>query len=121
MAGEVAVESGTLPGDAETTPEVVAVPEAAVAEHLEVPPVAEKPKRPRPARAKKKPVADVVVEIPAPAAQVVVDETPPPPKPRRRAATKKTTEVDSALPEAVEEKPKPAPRARRKKKDEDSQ
>jgi ribonuclease E len=121
LTGDSASELDASSGDAGTTPEVVPVPEPAAAEALESPPAAEKPKRPRPARAKKKPVADVVVEVPAPEVPVVVDEAPVAPKPRRRAAPKKATVAVPSPPEVPEEKPKPAPRARRKKKVEDSQ
>jgi ribonuclease E len=115
LPGESASELDASSGDAGTTPEVVPVPEPAVAEALELPPAAEKPKRPRPARAKKKPVEDVVVEVPSPEVQVVVDEAPVASKPRRRAAPKKATVAVPAESEATEEKPKPAPRARKKK------
>lgn len=121
VTGEVALEGDTSAGAAEVPPAVVAVPEPVVAEAPEALVAAEKPKRPRPARARKKPVADVVVDIPAPPVQVVAEEAPPAPKPRRRAAPKKAKAVDTPPPEASEAKPKPAPRARRKKKDEEGQ
>ena len=121
VAGEVAAESGTSPGAAETQPAVVAVSEVPAAEPHVVPPAAEKPKRTRSARTRKKPVTDAVAESPAPEALVVVEEPPVTPKPRRRAAPKKTTAAVSPPPEVALEKAKPAPRARRKKKDDDSQ
>jgi ribonuclease E len=118
-AGEVAPESEAPAGHVENPPADVAMPEPTAAEAAEAPATVEKPKRPRAARAKKKPVADVVADIPAPAVQAVAEEATPAPKPRRRAAPKKTVEAVAPVPEAVVEKPKPAPRARRKKKDED--
>jgi ribonuclease E len=121
LPGDVVPESDTASGDADTPSAVVPVPEPAEEEAPELPLVAEKPKRQRPARTKKKPVADLVVEPPSPEVQVVVEEAPPAPKPRRRAAPKKAAAAVASLPEAVVEKPKPAPRARRKKKVEDSQ
>jgi ribonuclease E len=119
LPGDVVQESDTPPADAEIPSAVAVVPEPAAAHEL--PLVAEKPKRPRPARAKKQPLADLVVEPPAAVVQVVVEEAPAAPKPRRRAAPKKAAAVVPPAPEAPEEKPKPAPRARRKKKVEDSQ
>ncbi|MBK5274987.1 MAG: Rne/Rng family ribonuclease [Desulfuromonadales bacterium] len=121
LPGDGASELDASSGDADSTPEVMPVPEAAAAEALELPLVAEKPKRSRPARAKKKTEADVVVEPPAPEVRVVVEEAPAAPKPRRRAAPKKATAAVPPPPVAPEEKPKPAPRARRKKKVEDAQ
>jgi len=118
LPGDVIPESETPSAGADTAPAAAPVPEPAAAE---VPLTAEKTKRPRPSRAKKKPVADLAIEPPAPQVQVVAEEAPTAPKPRRRAAPKKTTAAVSPPPEAPEEKPKPAPRARRKKKVEDSQ
>ncbi|MBC8019052.1 MAG: Rne/Rng family ribonuclease [Verrucomicrobia bacterium] len=122
-AGDAAPESETPSGDVTTPPTVVPVPEPIAAEALELPTVAEKPKRPRPARARKKPAVEVVADLPAPVVQeVVVEAAPPAPKPRRRAAPKKAAAaVVIPPPEVPVEKVKPVPRTRRKKKDEEVQ
>ena len=96
-------------------------PEAALPVSTEPGDVAEKPKRPRPARTKKKPVADTaepVVEQ-APAELAPTKETVA--KPRRRATAKKNEAAAIVSPEPAAEKPAPAPRPRRKKKDEEIQ
>jgi hypothetical protein len=95
----------------------------ALAESSEAPLVEVKQKRSRPARARKKPVIDAIIEPPTPVIHVVVEDTAPAPKPRRRAASKKSAAVIEVIPvpEVVAEKVKPTPRARRKKKDEESE
>ena len=119
--GDVVPELETPVATVDTSSAVVPLTEPAVAEALEVPLVAEKPKRPRPVRAGKKPASDAVVMIPVPEVLPEVIEADHAPKPRRRAAPKKSAVALVPPPEAVLEKPKPAPRARRKKKDEESQ
>jgi ribonuclease E len=125
VAGDVVTEVGATHDSADALPQVAAVSEPVVAESIEAPQTAEKPKRARPARANKKPATDVVIELPVPEVQVAAEEAPPAPKPRRRAAAKKTVAPVLPPPEAVEEKPevkpKAAPKARRKKKVEESQ
>ena len=119
-AGDVVSEAVSA-GDADATPAVVPVAEPVAAESPELPPVAEKPKRTRPARAKKKPAAEAVVEPAAPEVVVVAEEPAAAPKPRRRVAPKKAKAADAPPPEAPVEKAKPAPRARRKKKAEEAE
>jgi ribonuclease E len=117
-AGDVIPESSPSAADTDTAiPEIVSAPEPVAAETLDVPQIAEKPKRPRPPRAKKKPAVEVAVaaEPPVTVVPVAVEESAPIPKPRRRAAAKKPVDVVSPPPDVVEEKKKPAPRARRKK------
>ncbi|MDA8414189.1 MAG: Rne/Rng family ribonuclease [Desulfobacteraceae bacterium] len=121
VSGEAISEMEAAHGDAGAPPAREQVPEPVVADYHEPPPVAEKPKRLRPAPAKKKPVADVVADAPPVEVQVEVEEPAPAPKPRRRAAPKKPAVVDAPPAEAPEEKPKKSPRARRKKSDADSQ
>ena len=108
VAGEVAAESVTSSGDAESTPVVVAVSELAAIEPLDVPTAAEKLKRARPARTRKKAVTDVVAETPAPDVRVRVEEPPATPKPRRRVANKKAAAAVSLPLVAVEEKIEPS-------------
>lgn len=114
VAGDLAAESVTVADEAEASPVAVPAPEPVAAERAEQPLVAEKPKRTRPARAKKKPAAEVTEEPPAPAPQVVVEEAPPAPKPRRRAAPKKVAAPVEPPPEVVAEKPKRVSRPRKK-------
>lgn len=121
LTGDVVADSTTEAGEAEIASTDSAVTEPAEVVVLEVPQVAEKTKRPRPPRTRKKPVADVVVEIPVPEVQVVADVAPATAKPSRRAAPKKAKAVETTSPEVQVEKAKPAPRASRKKKVEDSQ
>jgi hypothetical protein len=88
----------------------------------EAAPVPEKPKRPKPARAKKKPAVEPLEAVAVPVAEAVVEVVAEVvTKTRRRAAPKKAAMVElTALePETAPEKPKAAPRARRKKKEED--
>jgi ribonuclease E len=120
LPGDVIPESEATSADFETAQAVVPKPEPAAAEVLETLLAAEKPKRPRPSRAKKTPVAETAApanEKPVPEAVTAteISETPAP-KARRRAAPKKAAiAVVVPVPEAVAEKPKAAPRARRKK------
>jgi len=112
-AGDVVPEQGAT-ADAALPPPVLPVPEPVAVESAEVAPSAEKPKRPRPSRAKKKPAADVVAEPSAPAVEVSAEEPSPAPKARRRAAPKKAKAVDAPPTEVVEEKVKPVARSRKK-------
>jgi len=121
VLGDAVVESAAPLDDVVIQPVVEIVTPPPVVEAHELPQVAEKPKRPRTVRSRKKTAVDEVVDIPAPAVQVVAEEPAPVPKPRRRAAPKKIAEAVSPPPEVPVEKVKAAPRARRKKKDEDSQ
>jgi ribonuclease E len=130
LAGDVSAEAA-LPVE-EVVHTSIAEPKSEPVLHPDEPtavlPSAEKPKRKRPARAKKKPVSDVaatpVIEIQAvieepvrvPAAKVAVE--PPAPKPRRRAAPKKPVDAVAPPSEVVGEKKAPAPRKRRKKVEE---
>jgi ribonuclease E len=119
VGGEAVAESAALLDDGAVPPAIETVTPPPVVEMHDLPLAADKPKRPRPARAKKKPAVDEVADIPVPAAQVVVDEPAPTPKPRRRAAPKKVAAVELPPAAVPEEKTKPVPRARRKKKEED--
>jgi len=113
-AGEVVPEQGAIAADDAVPPPVVPAPEFVAVEPAEVVPTAEKPKRPRPSRAKKKPVVEVAAEPSAPAVEVVAEEPSPAPKTRRRAAPKKAKAVDAPLTEVVGVTDKPAPRSRKK-------
>jgi ribonuclease E len=119
LPGDVTPESEATSADSETAPAVVPVPEPTAAEVLESPPAAEKPKRTRPSRAKKKPLAETaapVVAKPVPEAGPVAEAAATAaPKARRRAAPKKVAAAVVPIVAAVAEKPKAAPRTRRKK------
>ena len=121
LPGDVVADSITEAGEAEIASTDSAVTEPAEVVTLEVPQLAGKAKRPRPARTRKKTVADVVAEIPEPEVQVVVDVAPAAVKPRRRVASKKVKAVETTSPEVSVEEAKPAPRARSKKKVEEIQ
>jgi ribonuclease E len=115
--------TGDISPEASQTQEGAAIPlvveevvKPAVVEPSDMPLVVDKPKRARPARVRKKPVADAIAETPAPVTQPVAEEAAPIAKPRRRSAPKKAASVVPPAPEAVTEKPKPAPRSRAKKK-----
>jgi len=120
LHGDVVADSITEATEAEVASTDSVAPEPAEVVALEVPQLAGKAKRPRPARTRKKTVADVAAEIPEPEVQVV-DVAPAAVKPRRRVAPKKVKAVETTSPEVPVEKAKPAPRARSKKKVEESQ
>jgi ribonuclease E len=118
VAGEILTEAESI---SDASPLLETVIELTATEPLELQPATEKPKRPRPARTRKKTVADVVLDVPVPDVHTVSEEPPSTPKPRRRAALKKDSAVDTPPVDVPVEKVKPTPKARRKKKAEDSE
>lgn len=112
-------ESDASGSDANDQPIVLSLPESNTPESLELPIVTEKPKRPRPVRAKKNPAPDLNTGNPAAEARIETSEPPKALKTNRRTSSKKTGATISPPPEILDVDTKPAPRARNRKKKED--